>query len=244
MACTLQQSTQQPRSWLVDTQQADLDKDRTPIKSLIKSNFLFGESEIIYRRNLVDFLRDGLANKASDSKPQKVVLVGCAILNELRILKDLGIDLRDKGLFAIEGILDLNTITQTLDLPFKTRPSLMRILQQINIPFREECLHDAGNDAHFTLRALLMLAAIVFEQREADGITQQRIDGLKAIALDPIDFSLTTPDELKRLKRDKDAKRAADCRARPQTKRASDCLADEGVDVCLGTILLNMEDET
>ena len=218
---------------------------RTPIKTLITSNFLFGESETVFRRNLVDFLEDTLAQKLPDGKPQSVVLVGVGTLHELKILKDLGIDLLDKNLFAIEGVLDLNTITKTLQLPFKNRPSLMRILKHLDIPFREEYLHDSGNDAHFTLRALLMLAAIAFERMKGDDVMRSRVESLKTIALDPIDFYLDTPDEMKRHLRDEHACKAAEERSRlsPVTGSDGDWLGGDDEEVCLATTLLGAPDE-
>ncbi|KAG4421998.1 hypothetical protein IFR04_004857 [Cadophora malorum] len=217
---------------------------RTPIKSLITSNFLFGESETVYRRNLVDFLRDALAQRSVDGSPQRVVLVGVGTLNELKILKDLGIDLQEKSFFAIEGILDLNAITKTLELPFRNRPSLLRILKHLEIFFREEYLHDSGNDAHFTLRALLMLAAIAFERIGGDEVMRSRVESLKTIALDLIDFSLDMPDEMKRQRRDQHAGKAAEARSRlsPVTGSNGGWLGGDDEEVCLASTLLGVQD--
>ncbi|PVH82176.1 hypothetical protein DL98DRAFT_530605 [Cadophora sp. DSE1049] len=187
---------------------------RTPIKSLITSNFIFGEFETIYRRNLVDFLRETWAQKSPDGTTQRVVLYS----------------------FALEGVLDLNTITKTLELPFKTRPSLTRILKYLEIPFQEEYLHDAGNDAHLTLRGLLMLAAIAFRRMEVDEVVRGRIKSLKTIALDSIEFDLVTPDEMKRRQRDEDARKAAELRAKQGQviKSDGDWLGADDEEACLG----------
>jgi hypothetical protein len=63
--------------------------------------------------------------------------------------------------------------------------------------FQKYHLHNAGNDTHFTLRALLMLAAIAFERMELEDTQKARVSDLKSIALDPIDFDLLTPDQVR-----------------------------------------------
>jgi hypothetical protein len=115
--------------------------------------FLFGESERMLRRNLLQYLKDTISMKSPAGAPSKVVLVGHQIYAELDIMQEIGINLRDQELYSIEGILNTSTITRELGLPFSKLPSLATILKFLGIPFRNRYLHNAGNDAHFTLRA-------------------------------------------------------------------------------------------
>lgn len=138
------------------------------------------------------------------------MLVGHQISSELDIMEKIGINLRDQELFSIEGILDISTISKYLGLPFSRRPSLGRLLEFFRIPFQESYFHNAGNDPHFTLRALLMLAAMAFEHREVEDFTRARMSDLRSIALDLIDFDSRTPDA-ERLRLEKNAKKAAWC---------------------------------
>jgi hypothetical protein len=168
--------------------------------------FLFGESERMLRRNLLQYLKDTISMKSPAGARSKVVLVGHQISAELDIMQEIGINLRDQELYSIEGILNTSTITRELGLPFSKLPSLGTILKFLGIPFRNRCLHNAGNDAHFTLRALLMLAAMSFERKLEDSQTA-RISDLKSIALSPVDFDSRTPDS-KKFHTDIDMKKA------------------------------------
>ncbi|KAE8454450.1 hypothetical protein EG329_000073 [Mollisiaceae sp. DMI_Dod_QoI] len=169
-------------------------------------NFLFGKSERKLRREIPQFLKNEISVKSSAGTPNKVVLVGHKISAELDIMEKIGIDLRDQNFFSIEGILNIPTITKGLGLPFSQPPSLGRVLQYLDIPFENRYLHNAGNDAHFTLRALLMLATIAFGRMDLNDDFRARIKDLKMIALEPIDFDSQTPDAVLL---DESAKKAA-----------------------------------
>lgn len=104
-------------------------------------------------------------------------------------MEKLGINLLDPNLFSIEGIVDTSRIATGLELPFsEDLPSPGKVLELSQAPSHKYCLHNAGNDAHFTLRALLMLTAIALEKMELCELQKDRISRLRSIALDPIDF--------------------------------------------------------
>jgi hypothetical protein len=159
--------------------------------------FLFGESQRMLRRDIPQFLQNTISMKSPAGAPSKVVLVGHHVHAELDILQEIGIDLRDHKLYSIEGILNIATLTREVGLPFTKLPSLGTVLKYLGIPFQKCRLHNAGNDAHFTLRALLMLAAKSFERMELGERPAAQISNLKSIALDPIDFESRTPDSQK-----------------------------------------------
>jgi hypothetical protein len=157
--------------------------------------FLFGESECVQRRDTVQFLKDIISTRSPAGAPSKVVLVGQHICAELNIMEKIGIDLRAQKLSSIEGILDTVTISRYIGLPFSQRPSLDKLLEFLRIPVQKRSLHNSGNNAHFTLRALLMLASIGFQELELDNLSRTRIRDLRSIALEPIDFESKTPDQ-------------------------------------------------
>lgn len=81
---------------------------------------------------------------------REVVLVGHALKNDLAYLRRLGIDA-----LAIPNVV-LQLDTQRIATPKKLAPSLGKLLTALGIP--ADNLHNAGNDAHFTLRAVLEIA--------------------------------------------------------------------------------------
>lgn len=82
---------------------------------------------------------------------RKVLLVGHDIRHEIRILRQLKFDFSN---FDITGSLDTFRIAQQV-LPYFS-PSLGELLTELQCP--RNWLHNGGNDAHYTLRALLLLA--------------------------------------------------------------------------------------
>jgi hypothetical protein len=198
-------------------------------------DFLFGESERILKRNIPQFLKDTLCIISLGGIPHKIVLVGQSTPAELDILEKIGINLADNDIFAIEGILDISTIIRGgLGHEFAKRPSLARILEFLGIPYQQRYLHNAGNDAHFTLRAFLTLAAAALERLDLEDLQRARVADLKMIALEPIDFVSQTPDG--RLWTDDKAKKAAAARCGVKQKPVTE-VADDWWDGLLEELL-------
>lgn len=155
--------------------------------------FLFGETTRIQKEDITDMLKEVISYRSTSGVPNKVVPIGHTIRQELDIMENYGIDLRDQDTFSIEAIFDIAAITKDLELPFDQRPSLGTMLTYLGIPYQH--LHNAGNDAHFTLKAFLMMAAMTFERMEMDDVQRAGINTLKSIALEPSDFDAPTADE-------------------------------------------------
>ncbi|TVY49040.1 hypothetical protein LOCC1_G001340 [Lachnellula occidentalis] len=82
---------------------------------------------------------------------RSIVLVGHGVFTELRALKALGFDFQEHRVIAK---LDTYLLAQDLQLGhFRLRNLLVELECRCNINF-----HNAGNDANYTLRALLLLA--------------------------------------------------------------------------------------
>lgn len=84
-------------------------------------------------------------------KSPNVVLVGHALKNDIAYLSLLGIDPLDMPNVVMR--IDTQSIAATSK---KQRPSLRNLLSALELP--AEHFHNAGNDAYYTLRALLSIA--------------------------------------------------------------------------------------
>ena len=132
--------------------------------------FLFGKTEGI---PLSDF-KPKLLGLASG---RDTVLVLHGGNEDLKVLRNLGIDLRP--LCIIDTV---KAAQHPLQLSY--RYSLERLLDELDIPFA--ALHAAGNDAHFTMRALCMIAARDAErQSPASSILTPLLQTLSSIGQAP-----------------------------------------------------------
>jgi hypothetical protein len=128
-----------------------------------RKRFLFGKSVAITQKDLLKSIESLV------SRGRQVVFVGHDIKNDLRALDRLGFD------FSKFTITTLDTQAISGD-----SPSLSRLLLTLGCPFIKP--HCGGNNANFTLKALLLLAA-------RDCVTQpgieRRLATVKRIALSP-----------------------------------------------------------
>lgn len=113
--------------------------------------FLFGDStrlspELI-ERTIVGFFDDLI----HDDPQCNIVLVSHGIRNEIRIMDDLGVSIEA---LPVTGIID--TCCMAADI-LGFSGSLEDLLTTLRVPARMDMLHCAGNDAHYTLQALLAL---------------------------------------------------------------------------------------
>lgn len=135
------------------------------------SRFLFGSPKSTIKAQILSKIEESLP------KGRNILLVGHGIRNELRILKGLGFDFQGLG---ISGCLDTFRITSEV-LPYFAL-TLGELLKELDCP--HDKLHNAGNDATFTLRALLLLA--VRSQGDDDASATQPLAYLQSIASLPL----------------------------------------------------------
>ena len=170
---------------LFDSRSVETSGDYQPLASGIKSfqftigdspycrraadKFLFGRSESI----LISELKPWLEQTVSE---RDVVLVIHGAEQDLEVLKNLGIDLH--AVFVVDTVK-----AAQYPLRLSYRYSLEKLLEALGISFTN--LHAAGNDAHFALRALLMIVVKDAESQPSTPSITTLTKTLKAIALGP-----------------------------------------------------------
>lgn len=133
------------------------------------NKFLFGQSESI----LISEVRPRLEHIASG---RDVVLVLHGVREDLKVLENLGINLHP--IFVIDTVKAAQH-----PLGLSHRYSLEKLLEALEIPFTN--LHAAGNDAHFVLRALLMIVVKDAERQSETPFITSISKTLRCIALAP-----------------------------------------------------------
>jgi len=136
--------------------------------------FLFGKSIDIEQSELVLLLKDLLIpEEKSSKKSRKLILVGHGFSSEIQVLRGLGINLALAP--TVDNILD----THYLGLEaFGKNFNLSRLTGQLRM--QGSHFHNAGNDANFALRAMLLLVIDNFSP--ADSSHQSRLETYEKIA--------------------------------------------------------------
>ena len=111
--------------------------------STVSRKFLFGISKTIKREEMLTSINSLIPSASS------IILVGHHIATDLQALRALDFDFR-----PVIAVLDTLRIGHEV---LQQTGSLRDLLIKLECPFN--MLHCAGNDAHFTLRVLLLLAA-------------------------------------------------------------------------------------
>jgi hypothetical protein len=126
-----------------------------------------------------------------DSSPnscalRNIVIVGHSPKGDLKILQRLGVNVYE--IAPILAILDTHLMARNL---FKansifqkdTTPSfnLGALLVELKCPYENSDLHNAGNDATFTLHAMLMLTIRSSKNREMSLIEKENLERLQAL---------------------------------------------------------------
>ena len=156
-------------------------------------NFITG-SDLYYAVSAKKFLW-GTSEKTPPSKmlecinklvrrDRNIVLVGHGFGGDLAALSSLGFDFQT----SVIAILDTANITSELEMD---RCTLGRLLRELECPKSSARLHNAGNDANFTLRALILLAIKGYEQQRLDTLMVDeeraaRMEALRSIAMTPL----------------------------------------------------------
>ncbi|KAF7549750.1 hypothetical protein G7046_g8238 [Stylonectria norvegica] len=156
-----------------------INSDSRPCKRAAK-NFLFGETKLA---TLPDFAsRIGLYTKDRD-----YVLVGHGIKEDIKVLNNIDPDIVGRASYVLDTVK-----AAQFPLQLSYRYSIEKLLDEFGIQYAK--LHAAGNDAHFALKALLMIAV-----RDAQMVPETTTPGgeeliryLDAIAHAPCDLPVWT----------------------------------------------------
>jgi hypothetical protein len=161
---------------------------------MLSRKFLFGESKRIVPEDMRALLERAFRITDENGEARRIIVVGHGIKNELCSMKAIGIDLTNRIEFpSIVGMLDTVTISQpaiSTGHKFRFPKRLINISERLEIPCH--CLHVAGNDAHFTLKVLLMLAPLLGQM--AEGFEKWCFEGCICVGIDHVILSGFSPE--------------------------------------------------
>jgi hypothetical protein len=117
-------------------------------------------------------------------RDRNIVLVGHGLAGDLAVLTSLGFDFQ----ISIIGILDTANRASELEI---NRCTLGRLLDELECPKSNARLHNAGNDANFALRTLILLAIKGYKMQKLNTLLAEegnvaRIEALQYIATTPL----------------------------------------------------------
>ncbi len=136
--------------------------------------FLFGTSIDITQDTLVSLLTHRLVPEDNSGKqPRQFILVGHGFSFEIQVLRGLGINLALAP--VVENILDTHYLGIEV---FGQDFTLSRLTRQLGLEGSH--FHIAGNDAKFSLRAILLLAT--HNLLEAESSQKSRLEIYEKIA--------------------------------------------------------------
>jgi DNA polymerase III epsilon subunit-like protein len=156
--------------------------------------YLWGTSEKISPSNVLKTINKYVR------QDRNIVLVGHGLSEDLAALSSLGFDFQA----SVISILDTANIATELQM---NRSTLGRLLEELECPKSSARLHNAGNDAHFTLRALILLAIKGYEEQTLDTSRveverAERVEALRAVAMMPLPIARPKPKKIRLRKKD------------------------------------------
>ncbi|KAL2069378.1 hypothetical protein VTL71DRAFT_14055 [Oculimacula yallundae] len=146
----------------------------------VGAKYHFGDSEHITSQDGVDDVLRNLLLIPDEKAPEKyrdIVLLAHGISADLATCRKRGYSLED--LTSVVGLLDTAYLAR--DVLGTTMP-LCSLLNILELPSKE--LHNAGNDANYALRALLVLCSYGVSPLSAKSIGT--LDYFKGIAFEPL----------------------------------------------------------
>ncbi|KAM7202080.1 good for full DBP5 activity protein 2 [Naviculisporaceae sp. PSN 640] len=115
-------------------------------------NFLFGESEVVSQDDVVPLIQ-ALIQRTVDGKKRNIVLVFHDAAADIKFLQGEGYDIL--GEENVIDVLDTKEMDQYVTRSHNPH-SLESVLRSLNMSY--QYLHNAGNDAMYTMRAMVSLA--------------------------------------------------------------------------------------
>ncbi|KAI5859389.1 hypothetical protein GGS23DRAFT_600511 [Durotheca rogersii] len=121
-------------------------------------SFDFGDSEVVSLSNIREAIQKIIGDPGSGQE-RPVVMVGHGLGNDLKYLKKVGYDIRRVSHLSDE--VDTQSMFQRLEKSHNGR-GLASVCEELGIPGRN--FHNAGNDAVYTLRAMVAMAVRMITQ--------------------------------------------------------------------------------
>ncbi len=127
----------------------------------------FAKTQLVSQNQLLDIIRDSLQirdtrKSTSSSKLRNIMMVGHSVKHDLRSLQRLGLDYSKVA--PVVGVLDTYIIARHILRANMLEGSkatvsltLGNMLKELDCKYDESGLHNAGNDATYTMYALLLL---------------------------------------------------------------------------------------
>ncbi len=139
--------------------------------------FLFGETIDISQDELVLILKRLLYLEDAPRQNRDLILIGHGFGFEIKAMKGLGIDLNLAP--SIVQIFDTEFLAyEVFGRDFKS--SLSNVVQKTGIA--GGYFHNAGNDANFSFRAMLLLAIYRFDTLNKDKALQSKLEAYRKLA--------------------------------------------------------------
>lgn len=142
---------------------------------------MFAETYFVSQENLAQTIANSLRIKDDNSldplRLQNIVLIGHSIKQDRKVLLLLVVDFYKVAPVLV--ILDIHGMSRDLLGPESrslkvasplTAFALGNVLQELQCPFKPHGLHNAGNDATYTLHAMLLLAIRSSKGRELTAV--------------------------------------------------------------------------
>lgn len=129
-----------------------LDKVNRQFVAGCPDSFTFGQSYVVSSRDISDVLSTIIEDKESDDK-RPIVMVGHDMGQDLKYLKKVGYNIWKAPHFSDE--VDTKSMFQRYEKSINGR-GLQGVCQDLRIPGHH--FHNAGNDATYTLRAMIAMA--------------------------------------------------------------------------------------
>lgn len=150
---------------------------------------VFAETVFVAQKDLASTIIKSLRirdDTSSNSEAlRNIVIIGHSIKSDLKILQRLGINVYDVA--PVVAILDTDLMARSLfgdNSDFATRMTnftLSALLTKLKCPYESEDLHNGGNDATFTLHAMLMLIIKSSESREMGVEQRENLERLRVV---------------------------------------------------------------
>jgi len=163
--------------------------------------YLFGQSTTVQQKEMGEILERALRQYDPNGKLRRVNITAHAVLTDLDTMrKCFGIDITDRDKYpSVVGVVDTELLSKTTflmsELAFESY-MLQSILETLSVPYA--FLHTAGNDANFTLKALLMLCVRYLETDDSiDPRQEEKLAVIRCIAQASIESDLRNASEMR-----------------------------------------------